>query len=198
MEMSDLKEKTPDYLILINEDRRLPENFADTVRLISVKNSEGAEYIIEKKTYEAFLGLREDVLSNDGFQIELISVYRTVAEQEATVERYLKNYGEEYTKKYVAIPGCSEHHLGFAIDVGIVIDGKIIRKVEELLAADGLFKIVQAKLSKYGFILRYPEGKEEITKIAYEPWHFRYIDSAEIAKEIEDKGICFEEYWDNF
>lgn len=185
-----------DYLVLVNEDNKLPENFADTVELISVENSEGDEYIIEKKTYDAFLRLRESLLLNDGLQIELISVYRTVAEQEATVARYLKNYGEEYTKKYVAIPGCSEHHTGFAIDVGIVIDGKIIRKTEELFAVDDLFKVVQGRLTGYGFILRYPKGKEAITKIGYESWHFRYIDSPEIAKGITDEGICFEEYWE--
>ncbi len=186
-----------EYLILINENKRLPENFVDMLELISVENSEGTEYIIEKKTYEAFLRLREDVLSNNGFQIELISVYRTVAEQEKTLVRYLKNYGPEYTKKYVALPGCSEHHTGLAIDVGIVIDGKLIRTVDELLEAESLFKIIQRKLPDYGFILRYPKDKEAITKIAYESWHFRYIDSPEIAKEITDKGICFEEYWES-
>ena len=76
----------------------------------------------------------------------------------------------------------------------MIIDGKIYRSMQDLLSIDHLFKTVQAKLYKYGFILRYPLGKETITKIAYEPWHFRYIDSVEIAKEIADKGICFEEY----
>ncbi len=190
------KEKNPDYLVLVNEDNRLPDGFEDTVEIIPVQNAVGDQYEIEKKTYEAFLRLRDDLLQNDGLQTELISVYRTIPQQEATFERYLKNFGLEYANKYVAKPGHSEHHTGLAVDVGILVDGKLTRTVEELLAVDDLFQTVQAKLTKYGFILRYPKGKETVTKIGYEPWHFRYIDSPELAKEITDKGICFEEYWE--
>lgn len=189
------EKQKPNYLILINEENRLPENFSDTVELISVENAFGDKYKIEKKTYEAFLRLREDILKNEGIETELISVYRTIEQQEKNFKRYSDNFGIEYAKKYVALPGCSEHHTGLAIDVGIVKDGKLCRTVEELLSVDDLFEIVQKKLPQYGFILRYPKGKESVTKIAYESWHFRYIDSPEIAKEITNKGICFEEYW---
>ena len=192
--MSDIKK--PDYLVLVNEDNRLPDDFEESVEIIYVKNAEGAEYGIEKKTYEAFLRLREDLLKNDNIQAELISVYRTIPEQEATFERYLNQFGLEYAKTYVAIPGHSEHHTGLAIDVGVMIDGKIIRTISGMQELDHLFEIMQEKLPKYGFILRYPKGKEPITKIGYECWHFRYIDSPEIAKEITDQGICFEEYWE--
>ena len=191
------EKQKPNYLILINEENRLPENFSDTVELISVENAFGDKYKIEKKTFEAFSRLREDLLRNDGIQTELISVYRTIEQQEKTFQRYIDTYGIEYAKKYVAIPGHSEHHTGLGIDVGIVVDGKLTRKIEELLEVEELFRIVQGKLSKYGFILRYPKGKEKNTKIAYEPWHFRYIDSPEIAMEIEEKGISFEEYWES-
>ena len=184
-----------DYLILINEEHRLPNDFEDTIELVTDENAVGDKVVLEKKTYEAFLRLREDILKNDGIQIEAFSTYRSVKEQEAVFERYLKNFGLEYTKKYVAIPGHSEHHTGIALDAGILLDGKFYRTVDELLSVDHLFQIVQSKLPQYGMILRYPKGKEAITKIGYEPWHFRYIDSPELAKEITDKGICFEEYW---
>ena len=154
--MSCLKQKTPDYLILINEDNRLPEKFVDTVELISVRNSEGTEYVIEKKTYEAFLRLREDLLKNDGIQAELISVYRTVAQQEKTFNGYVDKFGIEYARKYAAIPGHSEHHTGLAVDVSFVVEGRLPRLIKELLEMDDLFKIVHKKLAKYGFILRYP------------------------------------------
>ncbi len=190
-----MSEKKPDYMILVNEENRLPEDFASTIELIDVENAIGEKYQIEKKTYQAFLRLREDILTNNGLQIELISVYRTVDQQKVTFNYYVDNFGLEYAKTYAALPGCSEHHTGFAIDVSFLVDGKIIRGVEGLLGADGLFRIVQEKLPEYGFILRYPKGKENITKIGYEPWHFRYIDSPEIAKEIYDRGICFEEYF---
>lgn len=188
------KIKKPDYLVLVNEDNRLPDNFEDTVEIISVENAAGETYGIEKKTYEAFLRLRDDLLTNDGIQAELISVYRTIPQQEATFERYFKQFGIEYANKYVAKPGHSEHHTGLAIDVGVMIEGKLIRTIEGMQELDHLFKIMQNKLPQYGFILRYPKGKEAITKIGYECWHFRYIDSPELAKTITDKGICFEEY----
>lgn len=193
--MSEVKK--PDYLVLVNEDNRLPENFEETVEIITVKNAAGDEYGIEKKTYEAFLRFRDDLLANDGIQAELISVYRTIPQQEATFNRYVEKFGMEYARKYAALPGHSEHHTGLAIDVGVMIDGKLIRTIEGMLELDHLFVTMQSKLPKYGFILRYPKGKESITKIGYECWHFRYIDSPELAKEITDKGICFEEYWES-
>ncbi len=187
--------KKPDYMILINGENRLPDKFEETVEIISVENAVGEKYQIEKKTYEAFLRLREDLLKNDGIQTELISVYRTVPQQEETFERYTRQHGLEYAKTYVALPGCSEHHTGFAIDVCVVEDGKVEHSVAGLLATDAQFQSVHQKLPKYGFILRYPKGKEAITNVGYEPWHFRYIDDPAIAQQITDRGICFEEYW---
>ena len=189
-------EKKPDYMVLVNGENCLPENFEDTIELVMAENMEGVCYPIEKKTYEAFLRLREDLLENEGMQIELVSVYRTVATQEKIWELDEKKYGLEYTKKFVAVPGHSEHHTGFAIDVSIVVDGKLVHGMPNLSAIDHLYQLVQPKLPKYGFILRYPKDKETITKIGYEPWHFRYIDSPEIAREITEQGICFEEYWE--
>ena len=187
--------KRTDYMVLINEANRLPEHFEDTIELLQVENAVGEKYQIERKAYEAFLRLREDLLENDGIQTELISVYRTVEKQEEIFQRYTREHGLEYAKKYAAVPGHSEHHTGFAIDVGILLDGKLSHAIADLLSVDHLFLTVQEKLPKYGFILRYPKGKESITGIGYEPWHYRYLDAPEIAKEITDKGLCFEEYW---
>ena len=187
--------KKTDYMILINGENRLPEGFENTIELVDMENAVGEKYQVEKKAYEAFLQAREDLLKNDGIQIELISVYRTVAQQEVIFENYTNKFGLEYAKTYAAVPGHSEHHTGFALDVGILQEGKLSHLIADLLAVDDLFQIVQARLPKYGFILRYPKGKEAVTKIGYEPWHFRYLDSPEIAQEITNKGICFEEYW---
>ena len=183
-----------DYLILVNAENPLPKNFEETIELVETVNAENDTYKIEKKTYEAFLRLKEDIWENDGMQIELVSVYRTVERQQWIFDYDVKKYGLEYAKKFVAIPGCSEHHTGLGIDVSIVVDGKVVHGMPNLQAIDHLFQVVQAKLPKYGFILRYPKGKEEITKVGYEPWHFRYIDSPEIARDITERGICFEEY----
>lgn len=184
----------PDYRILINPVHKLPEGFENTVEIIPVENCVGEKYEIEKKTYEAFLRLREDLIKNNGIQPELLSVYRTVEKQEEIFARYTREHGLEYAKTYAAVPGYSEHHTGFAIDVGFYLDGTVDHAIASLLSFEDLFAVVHQKLPQYGFILRYPKGKEAITNIGYEPWHFRYIDSPEIAKEITDKGICFEEY----
>lgn len=185
---------TPDYLVLVNGEHRLSDDFEDSVELISVENAVGESYKVEKKTYEAFLRLREDLLENHGIQAELISGYRTGETQQAIFDNYTKRFGLEYARTYAALPGHSEHHTGFAIDVGILQDGKLSHLIADLLSYVEPFQIIHAKLPKYGFLLRYPKGKETITKVGYEPWHFRYIDSPAIAKEITDQGICFEEY----
>lgn len=184
----------PDYLILLNHTHRLPEGFEDTITLLKVENAVGEAYQVEEKAYKAFLALREDLMKNDGLQIELLSVYRDVARQERTWARTMETKGEEYTRKYVAIPGCSEHHTGFALDVGFMLDGKVSHINADLFSYEDMYRVVHKKMPQYGFILRYPADKESITKIGYEPWHFRYIDDPVIAREITDRGICFEEY----
>ena len=185
----------PDYRILINSENKLPEGFVDTVELVEVENPEGARFFVEKKTYQAFLRLQADVLAEDGLEIALLNSYRTLEKQQATFDYYCNQFGLAYAEKYAARPGCSEHHTGFAIDVSFLKDGKLTHGAQELLEQDDLFQVVQKKLPRYGFLLRYPKGKEEITKINYEPWHYRYIDDPELAREITQKGICFEEYW---
>ncbi len=104
------------------------------------------------------------------------------------------HYGEDYVKTYVAVPGYSEHHTGLAIDVCLDIYGKRVNDNDEMIAQKEIFEKIWAHLADYGFILRYPEGKEDITDYGFEPWHFRYIDDVEAAKEIMEKGITFEEY----
>lgn len=183
------------YQILINSENKIPEGFLDTVELVEVENPEGSRFRVEKKTYEAFLKLQADIRENDGLEIALLNSYRTLEAQQKAFDNYFYKFGLAYAEKYAARPGCSEHHTGFAIDVSFWQDGKLTHSAQELLKLDDLFRVVHKKLAKYGFLLRYPKGKEEITKINYEPWHYRYIDDPVIAKEIADRGICFEEYW---
>lgn len=192
-----MQKKITDYLVLVNGENPLPEGYEDTVERIWVENSFGDQYQVEKKTYEAFLGLQKDLLENDGIAVELISAYRTVEAQTNTYNHHMEKFGPEHTNKYVARPGHSEHHTGIAIDVGVVVDGALCRYAAKLLELGDLYRTIQAKLPQYGFILRYPRGKEPITKIGYECWHFRYLDSPALAKEITGKGWCFEEYWAN-
>ena len=97
-------------------------------------------------------------------------------------------------KQYVAVPGYSEHHTGLALDLYLNIDGKDVVENEDLVKYPEVWEEIHAKLAEHGFILRYLEGKEDITGYSYEPWHIRYLDDPAIAAEITDKGETLEEY----
>ena len=186
--------KTPDYLLLVNAEHQMPEEFPKTVELVWTESAMGNKIQVEKQTYAAFLRMKEDLWKEDGIEAGLSNSYRTIEKQEEIYTRYTREFGPAYAAKYAAKPGHSEHHTGLAIDVGIVQDGKFYHTIEELLSVDHLFQVIHQKLPRYGFLLRYPGGKESVTGIGYEPWHFRYIDSSDIAKEITDQGLCLEEY----
>ncbi len=184
-----------DYMILVNKQNKLPDDWESRIELVDVTNSLGETYQVEKKTAEAYAKLREALINE--VKIELDSTYRTVKRQQEIWDDFEKEKGLEYTRKYVAVPGTSEHHTGLAIDVKLIKDGKVIDDNDEMTAETELFAKVHAKLAEYGFILRYPVGKEDVTGYGAEVWHFRYIDNPKIAKEIMDKGITLEEYLQN-
>ena len=152
----------------------------------------GKEFQIEPETYQHFEQLRQD-LKKKGIQIELDSVYRSVARQKEIVAEFTQKYGADYVKQYVAVPGYSEHHTGLAVDICLVVDGKVIDDNDEMIAQKEIFAQIHPLLAEYGFILRYPQGKERITGYSYEPWHFRYVGK-ETAKKICDAGLVLEEY----
>ena len=186
-----------DYLILVNKEYKLPDDYISKVNLINVTNNittDNRTFQIEKTTFEYFVQLREELLEEDDIRIEIDSVYRSVQRQQEIWDEFVREKGEEYAKKYVAKPGYSEHHTGLAVDICIKKDGKLIYDNDEMIAEREIFAKIHKKLAKYGFILRYLEGREDSTGYTYEPWHLRYINSPEIAKEIMDKKITFEEY----
>ena len=182
-----------DYMILVNKENKLPADWEEKVELVDVYTGLDETYQVEKKTAEAYKKLKED-LASDHIIIELDSTYRTVKRQQEIWDQFEKDKGLEYAKKYVAVPGTSEHHTGLAVDVKLVKAGKIIEDNDAMTLETELFGKVHAKLAKYGFILRYPVGKEDITGYGAEVWHFRYIDDVDVAKEIMSKGLTFEEY----
>ncbi len=190
------EEEAFNYLLLVNKLKELPDNYEGIVDLIDVENSLGDKFTIERKTYLAFNELRDDLLENDGIQIELDSVYRSVKEQQEIVDEFTEEYGEDYVKKYVAVPGYSEHHTGLAVDIGLFVGDEFVNDNDQMIAQTELFSAIHQKLADHGFILRYLDGHESITGYAYEPWHFRYIDDPDIAHKIMDNDITLEEFLD--
>ncbi len=177
-----------DYLVLVNKHNALPEGWEDALQTVTVMNSVGDEVEVETKAYDAYLALKEDLEENDGIYLELDSARRSV-----------EQYGADYAAKTVAAPGFSEHHTGLALDLYFRLkgdDGKFtdVYYNEDLVQYPEVWEKIHAKLAGYGFILRYPEGEEQITGYSYEPWHIRYLDNAEIAKEITEEGLTLEEY----
>ena len=191
-----------DYLVLVNKYSQLPDDWEKNVELVTTKNAWDEEIKVEKEAFEQFKKLKEEVdkdLEEFNTTIELDSTYRSVNGQQELWDTWSKDpeKGIDYVRKFVAVPGYSEHHTGLAIDICLKKDGKLIYDNDEMIAEREIFSKVHAKLSKYGFILRYLEGRDEITGYAYEPWHLRYVGDEKIAKEIMDKDITFEEYLGN-
>ena len=106
-----------------------------------------------------------------GDRLLVTSAFRTEQYQRELYDDYVKQHGEEMARIYVADPGSSEHHTGYAVDLSTMSkDGLRIPLIEHQH-----FDWVNAHCADHGFILRYPVGSEEITRVAYEPWHFRYL-----------------------
>ena len=182
-----------DNLVIVNKLHKLPEDWEKNLNITKMNNSLGDDVEVETKAYEAYLKLKED-LKKEGVNIDLDSARRSIAAQEDIVKRFTEKYGEDYVKKYVAVPGYSEHHTGLALDLYLNINGKDVYLNEDMVKYPEIWEKIHQKLADYGFILRYLKGKEHVTGYSYEPWHIRYIDDVDAAKEITAKGIAFEEY----
>lgn len=120
-----------------------------------------------------------------------VSGWRSLEEQRFLWADTWDREGEEFTRKYVALPRCSEHQTGLAIDLGARADS--IDFIRPHFPEDGPCGQFRRLAADYGFIRRYRRGKEAVTGIAEEPWHFRYV-GAPHARLMEDNGLCLEEY----
>lgn len=189
-----------DYMVLVNQENPLPDGWEEALDITTITNSVGDEVQVESKAYEAYLALKDEVEKDlEGYdkgevRLELDSAYRSIEAQQKIVDDFTEKYGEDYVKKYVAVPGYSEHHTGLALDLYFTIDGKDIYENEDLVQYPDIWDVIHARLAEHGFILRYPDGREDTTGYAYEPWHIRFLDSPETAKEITDAGLTLEEY----
>ena len=187
--------KKYDYMVLVNKQNKLPDDWEANVELITTKNAWDDDIQVEKEAFEKYKELKK-ALEKEGVYIELDSVYRSVKEQQELWDEWSADpeKGPEYVKQYVAVPGYSEHHTGLALDICIKKDGKLIYDNDEMIAEKEIFAKIHKQLANYGFILRYLEGKDDITGYSYEPWHLRYIGNVKTAKKITSKGLTLEEY----
>lgn len=177
-----------DYQILVNKDNPLPRAHIPN-DLINVESKYKDNILLDKKAYESFQKLQQAALKKN-YKIDIESGYRTFDYQEKIYNKLIEEKGFSYAVTRIAEPGKSEHQTGLAIDVCVYKDGKcyIEHELEDLPET----KWIHENSPKYGFILRFPEGKENITKYSYEPWHLRYV--GELATYLYDNKLTLEEY----
>lgn len=178
-------------LLLANVDNPLPAGFE--VKTAQVQNS----FKMDERIADTVKKMIADAKA-DGVDLMICSAYRSVERQQQLFDEQVAQYvaqgkskadAEALTATMIAIPGTSEHHTGLAADIVTPTHQTLDSQFADTAAG----KWLQENAVDYGFILRYPEGKEDITKIIYESWHYRYV-GVEHAKIIKEKGLCLEEY----
>lgn len=177
---------TPWYLTLVNRRNPIPEDYA--VHLVEVDGGQQ----VDERIYEPLMEMLEAAREANLDQLPLVvSGYRTQERQRQLYDERVAKYlvegcSEEEAKaraeQWVAVPGYSEHQLGFAVD----ING----------ASYDVYLWLQENSYRYGFIFRYPGSKTEITGTAEEVWHYRYV-GVQAASEMYEQGLCLEEYLEN-
>ena len=181
----------PWYLTLVNAKHPLPEDFEP--QLSQLPNG----LYFDSRAADALMEMVNGCRAA-GLKPVIGSAYRSIDDQIYLHNRkinYYLNQGLAYEAAYaeastvVAIPGCSEHNLGLAVDL-CALSYRILDEGQEKTAEQQWF---MAHCHEYGFILRYQSEKSDLTGIIYEPWHYRYVGK-EAAIEITESGVCLEEY----
>lgn len=187
-------------LILINKQNSIPEGYEEKVPLGNINTMKGVMHC-DERIIDDLLAMIQTA-KDDGVTLQICSPYRDLEYQEYLFNRkitYYMNKGLSYMEAYrlgsqaVTVPNASEHQLGLALDI---VSDTFIKLVEGFGDTEA-GKWLAANSYRFGFILRYPKGKEDITGIEYEPWHFRYV-GVEAATLITEKGITLEEFWEEY
>ncbi len=182
-------------LMLVNKQHPIPEDYV--VPLGTIKGG----LKCDERVLEDLLSLMQ-AAKEDGIDINIASPYRDYATQKYLFEKKMDKYlakGLSYMDAYrvastiVTAPNASEHQIGLAFD----FNSKTYTSLNSGFAKTETGKWLKEHCVEYGFILRYPEGKEYITGIIYEPWHFRYVGK-DAARFITEKGITLEEFWEDY
>ena len=176
------------YLILVNRDNLLDRTYVST-ELVDTNSKYKDNIMVVDKVYQQFLLMKNDALKN-GYDIDIMSGYRSYEYQDKIYNKLVRENGLSYTIRHTAPAGASEHQTGLAIDICVYKNNSCY--IEHEICDFDEIKWLQKNAHKYGFILRYLEGKEDITGYNYEPWHFRYVGDK--ASYIYYNNLVLEEY----
>lgn len=184
-----------EYLKVVNKKNRLERNYIPE-NMVEIHQPTGEKidlnYVnqLNEEAYAHFLDMQQDALK-EGYEIFIDSSYRSYDYQQKIFDDTVRTKGIEYANQYCSLPGSSEHQTGLAFDVIIRRDGKM---QENSYDDDEEIIWLMNNCHKYGYILRYPKGKEDITGYNYERWHYRYVGK-EVAEEMYYNDIAtLEEY----
>lgn len=185
-------------LLLVNKQHSIPQGYEEQVPLGKIMTMKGIMNCDERIIDELLNMIQE--AKDDGVTLQICSPYRDLRYQQKLFDRkisYYMNKGLSYMEAYqvssrtVTVPNASEHQLGLALD--IVSD--TYTSLDEGFEDTDAGRWLAENSCRFGFILRYPRDKENITGIRYEPWHFRYV-GVEAATVITENGLTLEELWD--
>ncbi|NEN84514.1 M15 family metallopeptidase [Paenibacillus elgii] len=185
-----------DVAVLVNKTNKLPDSYKPQDLVdpnVPFTFKEKLEKRKMRKEAAAALEKLFQAAKKDNLPLAGVSAYRSHETQKTVYDRYVKKDGEAAANKYSAKPGHSEHETGLAIDVA-GSSGKCA--AQDCFGATKEAKWLAEHAADYGFIIRYPEGKEGITGYQYEPWHLRYV-GVDTAKAIVKQGVTLEEYVKN-
>ena len=183
--------EAPWNLLLVNDWNPLPAGYDNDVSFTTVSGGKQ----VDSRIIDAVNQMLNDASAYD---LAVVSAYRPQSEQETLYWRKVKQYTDKGYSDFdaqkvggtvVKRPGFSEHNCGLAMDVG----GSGDYTLEQSFANTAAYSWLIDHCADYGFILRFPQGKEDITGVIYEPWHYRYV-GVEAAKYIMDNDLCLEEY----
>lgn len=187
-------------MFLVNSKNPVPTEYCDGIETAFVYES-WREYYMDSRVSEYMKSMIEHAAEDD-IQLIVVSAYRSVEYQQNNFDNSVKDrmenkgmtYDEAYaaTLKEVQLPGYSEHNAGVAADV---MSDECVDMDDDSFKDTKAYAWLQEHAADYGFILRYPEGKEKVTGIIYEPWHYRFV-GVYYAKLLTDRGITLEEYFE--
>jgi D-alanyl-D-alanine carboxypeptidase len=184
-------------LVLVNKKRNLPSDYTPPDLVVpnvefSFSGESEKKYMRKdaaKALEELFAGAKDD-----GIELKAVSGYRSYARQKAIFDSNAKQKGDEVANRTSAHPGQSEHQTGLAMDVS---SASADYSLETTFGDTKEGKWLASHAHEYGFIIRYPKGKQDITGYTYEPWHVRYVGK-DVAEAVYRSGLTLEQYLEKF
>ena len=167
---------------LVNKYHQLPQDYVPELEALGYPYGSGS---LTPEAAAAFRRMADDAWK-DGVSLRSVSAYRSYSTQDRLYRNYLSQSSQASVDTFSARAGYSEHQTGLALDINVARTSAHFENTAE-------FAWLQANCTRYGFLLRYPEGKDSVTGYRFEPWHYRYVGT-ETARACTEQGLTYEEY----